>query len=248
MTVTAITPIGNGVDGTQLPTLSLPSVGGAGVIVVVIGTQVNTGQQAADYTNDGSFTRFGVPFALPSASIRYHGLWTKSGATSAVTFTRAGTTVRQVAIALGYTGVDLTTPISTASTTYGTLAGSTVTAAALTAADDASLAVATFSASWAAGQDHAPSSVTGGWTLAATYVIPTSGSTALARSTVHVYSSPVAVAGTTGPCALTYTGTPAQATGQMFVVAPGVDPPTVPTLWLWDGSFWQGPCTIEEET
>ncbi len=248
MTITAVTATGNGIDGTQLPTLMLPSVGAVGLLVVVIGSQVTVGGQAADYTNDQSFTRFGVPFAVPTAPNRYHGLWSHAGGPAGVTFTRVGSSLRQVEVGLGFTGVDLAVPISTSSSTYGALVGSTVTAGALTTTAANSLAVATFSSTWAAGQDHAISTVTSGWTQATSYVIPTSGSTAVARNVVRVYTKPVAAVGTTGTCALTYVGTPAQATAQMFVVAPGPAEPTTPTFWYWSGSIWSGPCTVEEVT
>lgn len=244
------------VNGAQLPTIATPTppLADGDLALVLIGSQVTTGGQAADYTNDRTFARVGVAFAAPAPTTRLHGLYampfpSAAGAPANVTFTRSGTSVRQLGAMFIARGVDPTDAFAAEATAFNTVSGATVTVAALTAPEDNCLAVATFSASWGSPNDHAVATPPAGWTHIGSYLEPPAGTTAVSRNTIHIYTREVDT-GSTGTCALTWVGTPAQATGQMVLLRPVPDAPPVGDAqpWYWTGTEWVGPCTIEVVT
>lgn len=256
MTITRVGSVTEvSINGTQPPSLAIPGDVTLALDDVVVAQF--TGQstvEAADWTNDAGMTRRGAPFVASSATVRILGTWAvkiDAGniAMTAVQFTRAGAGTRIVGRLFVLRGVDPTTMIDAATAAANTTGTNTATADSVTP-DVGGYAVAQYGSNWSSPQDSAVTVVPSGMTIVGTAKQnPDPGSSAVSRTQSVAYEATVP-AGATGAKTVTWAGTTAQRAGELVVFQAAADPPPVGDAvpYLWTGTEWVGPLTIEHVT
>ena len=224
--VTTVSSAGqsNNSTTTGLITFQNPPALDGDLQVVVWGMQSTT--EAADITNNQSMTRVAPPFVANDTVTRIHSAWilsvpSKASMPSTVQFSNTSAS-RKVAINILVRNANIYAAsdaliVNTSSGSYASTGTTARTISALTPTINGR-AYASFSATFASPNDHAVATAPAGWTLVNSYLEPVGGTTSVSRNIVYIYEKAAVSGVSTGTCTLTYVGTPAQATGFMFVI------------------------------